>query len=190
MSENENKVRFNLLNVHYAKRTGNTYATPVPIPGAVSLDLSQEGESEAFYADGVKYYVSVSNNGYSGSLEVAKYPEAMLKDIFGFTEDTNHVLVESNDAVICPFALLFQIDGDATPELYTLYNVTATRPNINSKTNEGTKTPNTQSVDVDCAPNESGLIKANTQAATPAEVRSNWFKEVYQPQPTSGGGEG
>ena len=185
--ENENKVRFNLLNVHYAKLTGNTYGTPVPIPGAVSLDLSQEGESEPFYADGVKYYVSVSNNGYSGSLEVARYPEEMLKDIFGFTEDTNHVLVESTNAENCPFALLFQIDGDATPELYALYNVTATRPNINSKTNENTKTPGTQSVDVDCAPNESGLIKANTQAATPTSVRGNWFKEVYIPKPADGG---
>lgn len=185
----ENKVRFNLLNVHYAKLTGSSYDKPVPVPGAVSLDLSQEGESEPFYADGIKYYVSVANNGYSGSLEVAKFPEAMLKDVFGFTEDANSVLVESSDAVISPFALLFQVDGDATPEYYALYNVTATRPNIGSSTNEGTKTPNTQSIDVDCSPNGNGVIKANTQATTPAETKSNWFKEVYLPTPAADGNQ-
>ena len=86
----ENKVRFNLKNVHYAilTETVNTlgvttysWATPVAVKGAVSLDLSQEGEVSPFYADGITFYRSVSNNGYSGSLEMARYPDQMLQDV-------------------------------------------------------------------------------------------------------------
>ena len=75
-----NKVKFNLKNVHAAKLTvdnsgGYTYATPQAIPGAVSLSLDSEGDMTPFYADGQIYYRSVSNNGYSGDLEIALIPE-------------------------------------------------------------------------------------------------------------------
>ncbi len=182
MATAENKVRFNLLNVHYAKRTAEGYATPTPIPGAVSLDLAKDGEITPFYADGVKYYVCSSNNGYTGTLAVARFPAQMLKDIFGFTEDANKVLIESADPEPAEFALLFQIDGDATPEYYVLYNVTGSRPDIGSKTNESSKTPVTQSIDITCAPDEDHVIKANTQADTPEETKTGWFKNVYKPQ--------
>ena len=75
-----NKVKYNLKNVHAAKLTetaddGGTpvfaYATPQAIPGAVSISLDAEGESSPFYADGIVYFRSVTNNGYSGDLEIA-----------------------------------------------------------------------------------------------------------------------
>ena len=45
-----NKVKFNLWNVHYAPLIENTidkvkYGTPIPIPGAVSLSLDPTGEN-------------------------------------------------------------------------------------------------------------------------------------------------
>ena len=73
-----NKVKYNLKNVHAAKltemvadgETTFTYAAPKAIPGAVSISLDAEGESSPFYADGIVYFRSVTNNGYSGDLEI------------------------------------------------------------------------------------------------------------------------
>lgn len=58
MSKKKNKVRFGLKNCYYAKATfdedGNvTYDTPKRLPGAVSIGLDPEGESENFYADDI-----------------------------------------------------------------------------------------------------------------------------------------
>ena len=66
-----NKVKYNLKNVHAAKLTrtedgGYSYETPRAIPGAVSISLDAEGDTSPFYADGIVYFRSVSNNGYSG----------------------------------------------------------------------------------------------------------------------------
>ena len=55
----DNKIKFNLKNVHVAvltKANGEyTYGTPVALPGAVSLSMEAEGESNPFYADGIVY---------------------------------------------------------------------------------------------------------------------------------------
>lgn len=179
----ENKVRFNLKNVHYAKLTEGvtpTWATPVKVPGAVSLDLNPEGEVTPFYADGIVYYHSISNNGYSGSLEMARFPDAMLQAIWGMTLGaTSKVLTENANTEPASFALLYQIDGDADNEYYVLYNVSGTRPGIGSQTNEETKDPQTQSTDVTAIPLSSGLVMARTTADTPAATKEAWFNSVF-----------
>ena len=83
-----NKVKYNLKNVYYSLLTetvgdsGTTtynYATPVAIPGAVNLSLDEESSNDPFYADGIVYFRAISNNGYSGDLEVALLPEKFRK---------------------------------------------------------------------------------------------------------------
>lgn len=176
---NENKVQFNLKNVHYALLKEGGYDTPVAIPGAVNLNLKPQGDTARFYADGIEYYTSAANNGYSGDYEAARFPEQMLQDVWGFTLDDNNVLVEDATAEPKPFALLFQIDGDKNDSCYVVYNVTAQRPSIASATNENSKTPKTQSLSITATPLTDGKVTARTTSGTNNGVKENWFKSVY-----------
>lgn len=185
----ENKVQFNLKNVHYALltetneggRVSYSWATPVPVPGAVTLTLDPAGDVTPFYADGVVYYKAISNQGYSGSLEMARFPDQMMIDVWGFKQDdTSKVLVENANENPKDFALLYQIDGDAGNQLYVLYNCAAARPGVGSTTNTATKEPQTQSCDLTAAALLDGRVMARTTAESGEEVRSGWFTTVYE----------
>lgn len=192
MATGENKVQFNLKNVHYAVLTKlsptPTFDTPVAVPGAVSLSLEQQGELTKFYADGIVYWQSSSNNGYEGDLEMARFPDQMYQDIWGDTlSATDNVLMENANVQPNPFALLFQIDGDVSGALYCLYNCTATRPNIEGETTNESKEPKTASCTVSAVPLPDGNVRAKTTATTTEDVINDWFTTVYLPSAGVGG---
>lgn len=187
----ENKVRFGLKNVHYAVLTegsANSWATPVAVPGAVSLDLEANVASEDFYADNVAYFRTFSNNGYTGTLEMAKISEAMLADIWGIEADANGVIREKTGVQPKPFALLFEIDGDADQEFNLLYRcLPSGKPTAGSQTTEETASPVTQSFGFSALPlvtgveAQLGLIKARTGSSTSETIKSAWFTAVNVP---------
>lgn len=185
MAKQENKVQFNLKNVAYAvlTQTGGSasWDTPVKVPGAVTLTMDAEGEVTPFYADGIAYYQAIANGGYSGSLEMARYPDRMLKDIWGYIEEqTDHVITENVTVEPKAFALLYQIDGDADNQLYCLYNCSGTRPGIGGTTNTNTKEPQTQTSNISASALENGNVLARTTAQTPDSVRQAWYTKVYE----------
>lgn len=183
-----NKVKFNLKNVHYAPVTGEEagklqYGEVAAIPGAVSLSLEAQGDIEPFYADGIIYYQSAANNGYEGDLEIALTPDEFRRNILMESEDeTDHVLIENANVSFRSFALGFQIDGDQTETLFWFYNCSVTRPTTEASTNEDTKTPQTDTLAVSCAPAPDGNVRAKTTAETPEGTRATWFDSVYDPE--------
>lgn len=184
-----NKVQFGLKNVHYAIQSVSTagvvtYGTPVAVKGAVNLTLDPNSSVTPFYADNMVYYNAVANNGYTGSLELAKVTDDMLTDIFGLTKDTANVLVEKNDVEPKVFALLYQIDGDVDDEYYVLYNCTATKPAIGSATTTETKEPQSQSCDISAVASADGKVMARTTSATTTTVKEGWFSAVYPTTPS------
>lgn len=185
-----NKVKYNLKNVHAAKLTETvtdgvstfTYAKPQAIPGAVSISLDAEGESSPFYADGIVYFRSVTNNGYSGDLEIALIPEWFRTEILREQLDAKGVLVENNDnAESVKFALLFEFDGDVRAIRNVLYNCSASRPSIESETKEDTIEPGTETLSITADPRADGLVKARTGDTTDAAAYAGWYNNVYIP---------
>ena len=183
-----NKIKYNLKNVHAAisSRGANgayTYATPVAIPGAVSLSLDAQGETSPFYADGQVYFRSVSNNGYSGDLEIAMIPDWFREDILKETKDSNGVLVEKNtDVEPVYFALLFEFDGDEKAIRHVLYNCTVSaRPTLESQTKEETIEPGTETLSINADARDDGLIKARTGDDTTSATYNAWYTTVYVP---------
>lgn len=194
----KNKVKFNLKNVHAAKLTETvtdgvtsfSYSTPKAIPGAVSISLDAEGESSPFYADGIVYFRSVTNNGYSGDLEMALVPEWFRTEILQEALDGKGVLIEKSDnKESVKFALLFEFDGDVNCIRHVLYNCTSSRPSIESETKEDTIEPGTETLSITADPRADGLVKARTGDTTDATTYANWYKSVYLPTETNGEGE-
>ncbi|MCD8338101.1 MAG: phage tail protein [Lachnospiraceae bacterium] len=189
MADN-NKVKFNLKNAHYAKLTldddGNaTYGTPVALPGAVSLSLDANGEPENFYADGIAYYVINNNMGYEGDLELALIPESFRTDILKETLDDNGVLVENSEVELESFALLFEFDGDQKHIRHVLYNCSASRPKIEGQTNEDTKEVQTETLSIKATPLSDGMVKAKTGNTTDTTAYDAWYDAVYIPSTTT-----
>ena len=164
-----------------------TGSTPVAVPGAVSLSLDPQGEVSPFYADGIVFYQTVGNNGYSGDLEMARFPDKMMQDIWKFElEETDKVMIENVNVEPAAFALLFQIDGDTDNQYYCLYNCSGTRPAIASTTNTETKEPQTQKSTISAVPLENGNVLARTTSGTTSTVKQGWFNEVYEPNADGG----
>lgn len=185
-----NKVKYGLKNVYYAKATiaadnTATYETPVAWKGAVNLSMDAQGDTTNFRADNIDYWVGQSNNGYQGDFESALIPDSFKKDILGYIEDKNGVLVEDAGAVTQPFALLFQFEGDANATRHVLYNVTSGRPSVAGQTTDTTIEPQTETatftaVAIHNASLGKDIVKASV---TPAQTTAydGWFDAVYQP---------
>lgn len=190
MANKKNKVKFNICNVHYAKITVTeegevTFATPVAMPGAVSINMDPTGEPESFYADGIEYYVINNNQGYDGNLELAMIPEIFRTDILKEEADANQVLVENANSETGSFSLLFEFDGDIRKIRHVLYNCSASRPTIESKTNEEDKEVQTETLTIKARPMANGYVKAKTGDATTEAVYKAWYNKVYEPTAAS-----
>lgn len=188
-----NKVKFGLSNCYYAvlNETDGTYGTPVAMPGAVSLSLDQEGETNNFRADNIDYYVSVSNNGYSGDLELALIPDSFLKDVMGEVKDnTNGLQYELGDAKPSAFALMFQFEGDVNAVRHVLYNCKATRPTVASETTDTTIEPGTETLSITAIAqvmtvkgNQKPVVKAKCEPSDSAYA--SFFTSVQVPTATA-----
>lgn len=185
-----NKVKYGLKNVYYAKATiaadnTATYETPVAWKGAVNLSMDAQGDTTNFRADNIDYWVGQSNNGYQGDFESALIPDSFKKDILGYIEDGNGVLIEDAGAATQPFALLFQFEGDVNATRHVLYNVTSGRPSVAGQTTDATIEPQTETasftaVAIHNATLGKDIVKAS---ATPDQTTqyNGWFENVYQP---------
>lgn len=192
MAGTENKVKFNIKNVHACPITSYgddgmpVYdSTIIALPGAVSIGLDPSGETSSFYADGIKYYTTTSNQGYEGDLEMAKFPNDFREKILNETKDTNGLYVERSDAEPTHFALMFEFDGDKNAVRHVLYDCVATRPAVESSTTEETKEPGTETSTITASPlsGSKPLVKGRCEDSS-SKAYANWYKQVVLPDAT------
>lgn len=181
-----NKIKYGIQKAYFAKITAvaadgtPTYATPKAMPGAVSMSMSAEGENNPFYADNVIYFSSPSNNGYSGTLELALVDDEFRKDILGETVGTNSVQAEYANVVPSEFALLFQFEGDAKATRHAFYRCTVTRPDVGSQTKQRSITPVTETLNIVAMPRlNDQLVKSKAEEG--ATAYADWYTAVTLP---------
>ena len=187
MANADNKVHYALTNVYIATlemdlEAGTaTFGNPKRLLGAVSMDLSAQGDVIKLRADGMDYYVVNSNNGYQGDLNIARIPDWFRSDILGDTiSATDKVLVETTTQEPKAFAMLFEFLGDVKGTRHVLYNCAASRPNIKGENKDNLKDPETDTLSLTASPLQDGKVKASTTAETPADVHKNWFQKVWE----------
>lgn len=180
------KVKFGLSNVHLAPLTYDgskyTYEKVIKIPGGVKLSLEPSGDSTDFFADNIKYFSASANQGYEGDLELAMVPDEIREKIFGETKDKNGAYIESANDIIKPFALGFQIDGDAENRKFWYYNCNATRPKNEAQTLENSKEPSTDTIAIKSLPRETDQrVRVVLPASDTNKVAyDSFFNEVYE----------
>lgn len=183
-----NKIEYGLCNVYYAVITGYdtttkkyTYATPVPIPGGVSVTFSASGDSNPFYADNIAYFNVKTNSGYEGDLEIALIPDSFRINVLG-EEEIDGMLVENSDAQGKEFALMFQFEGDVSGRRHIFYRCSSGRPDIASSTKEASTTPNTNKLTITCMARENDhYIKSSLLEAKNTTRYNNWYTKVQEP---------
>lgn len=77
------------------------------------------------------------------------------------------------------FALMFEFDGDVRKIRHVLYKCAASRPSIESQTNEDEIEVQTETLTLKATPLANGFVKAKTGDDTTDEVYQNWYNEVY-----------
>lgn len=179
-----NKIKYGLSNVYFAKVTSVsstgalTYAAPKHIPGAVNLTLSPEGERNVFYADNIEYYVSESNNGYTGTLEMALLTDEFRTDILGDTVTSSGVMVEHANVQPAEFALLGQFEGDANASRIALFRVSCGRPDMGHATKENSIEPQTETLNITALPRLNDYVVKAKVPSTATTAYNAWFTNV------------
>ena len=182
----ENKVEFGLRNAHYAEVTLDevtnalTFGIPVRLPGATSLTLDASGDLIRFKADDVDYYTNPNNQGYEGTLTLARVPDSFKKAILGEEQTEGGVMVENADAQTKRFALMFEFQGDKKATRHVMFYCSANRSSVGSTTKDSGD-PNTTDLSIIVSPRpDNNQVKAKSTTETTDEIYNAWYTKVYE----------
>ena len=180
----DNKVKFGLKNVHIAYAAQSGWDTPIAIPGAVNLTLDAAGNQSDFYADDSKYYSQFKNDGYTGTLEMAIFPDEVKAVLLGWYSDEDGI-VEDADGVVKKFALMYEVNGDQQKRRFVDYECEISRPSVNAATTEDSNDPQTDTVNLTVVPHYFADLQKNIVSKSVKEdsdAYSSFFSAVLVPK--------
>ena len=141
------KIIYGLKNVKYAiwdADSGTYGAYKTFADGVVSLSSDAEANSTDFYASDTVYATIDAVAKETGSIEVAYITDDVLKDLFGYDEDTSSGLmyVDTEPKAIS-VALSYEVSGNEGKQRGVRYNVTFQRPSQSANTMTESISPDT-----------------------------------------------
>lgn len=185
-----NKLKYGLSKLAFAVATiaadgSATYATPIENPGAISTNLSPQGDLRPLRADNMDYYTFDDFSGYSGDVEVVRFIDDILAAIWHEAVATgNAIRYEATDQEAVHFALLFEFKNDKKHTRHVMYNCTATRPAVASATTGETVEAQTETTTVTATPIYVAALSKNVIKARCYEGDSayaDWYSAVTLP---------
>ena len=167
MATDNNKVEFGISELYIGTYEVDsdgvvTMGSPYHQAGAVSLTLDPDEDSNDFYADNVKYWSGFSNNGFTGSIEVAKFDSDFKTSFLGYITLDDGGLANIKGAIKPNVYIAFQTEGDAESRRVILYNVALGSINREYSTIEETKEPVTETIDITVTgDNDTGIVQTS-----------------------------
>jgi phi13 family phage major tail protein len=145
----DNKVRFGASNVRYAlEGSDGTYGEWKRLAGTVQISFEPQGSQNTFYADNVGYFISNGAASDTISVEIADLTDQAKIDLLGFIQDeTSGLLIEPVTSERKPFALGFQVEGDANHLRGVRYGGTLNRPSEAHNTTTDSTDPDTLTIE-------------------------------------------
>ncbi|WP_206731616.1 major tail protein [Companilactobacillus metriopterae] len=179
----ENKIQYGIKNVHWHKVTDTGTELKIdagqPWVGATEIELDPNGDMVKVYADDQVYYSASNNQGYEGKLSMYSFPLEFEKYALGAVVDDNGIVNESITSKPQAVALSFEFDGDKKATRHVLYNVSFSRPKIQSETKNEKAEPKAQELEFNANPNiYTGNVKGKTSPTTPVAIYDDWFNTV------------
>ena len=169
-----NKVLFGVSNLYVglynvAADGTVTLGTPFHVPGTVNISLEAESEENTFYADNVKYYSSYSDNGFSGEIENALFPDEFKTQFMNYVALDNGGIAQIKGMQSKPVYIMFQSEGDQEARRGILYNVSLGQITREYATTEDTIEPGTATLPFTVnGDNGTGIVRASYTPASSA----------------------
>lgn len=116
--------------LYYAKQTTEetasaaaVYATPVAVPGLVSINVAPSANKATLYADNGPYETASTLGEITVSLDLADLPLSVQADLLGHTLDSTTNQLDSKSSDVAPYvALLFEfLMGNGKKRCVKLY---------------------------------------------------------------------
>lgn len=163
----ENKVVFGIRNVHFGTYTVGTTGTatlgsPFALPGTVNMTLEPDSEESVFWADDTKYYTSYSDNGFTGELENAYFPDAFKTQFMNYITLSDGGIAQIKGQKNKTVYMMFESEGDAEKRRGIIYNVELGQINREYSTTEDTQEPQTATLSFTVnGDNKTGITKVS-----------------------------
>lgn len=170
MADN-NKVEFGLSNLYvgtYTVAAGGTVTlgTPFHQVGAVSMTLDVESEENSFFADNVKYWSGYTDNGFTGSIEVARFDTDFKTQFLGYQTLTDGGVAQIKGATKPLCYVCWQAEGDVEARRCIMYGVSLGAIAREFSTIEESKEPVTESIDITVTgDNGTGIVMTSYKPA-------------------------
>lgn len=189
----EQIAEWGIHKLSYAKITKvngviTAFATPVMLPGAISLNVSPGNNTDnALSADDGRYYGGAGAKTKTGELNVARFTDAFRKDILG--EIAEGEGLGEGDGSSAEFALLWEANSDQGGTRNVWYDCTASdiSKNFATTTFDGTVTyaTETSTITSTIAELPNGERRRKWSCEKGSANYDDFFTAVYYPTTTT-----
>lgn len=161
-----NKVMYGVSNLHvglYNVSTSGsvTLGTPYALPGTVNITMDAQSEENKFYADNVTYWSGYSDQGYSGTITNALFPDDFKTRFMNYKALQDGGIAQVKGQPNKTVYFMFQSEGDDKARRGIFYNVSLGQITREYATVEDAITPATAALDFTVnGDNKTGIVRA------------------------------